>query len=297
MNVYYVILVIRANIVSTAISIAISFSHAFILSITHLLQLMQVVSDEENSDVISWLPHGKGFIIYKKKKFASDVLPKYFKNSKYTSFTRKLNRWGFTRVTRGPETGAYYHKYFQRGDTRLCMQMSCQSNKHSTGQQMGYQQFGGKGMGFPGDLQNQHLIRQQLQQLQLHQFHLQQMQVQQQMQAAEMFRQQQANTKTGEGGEENKDDNKSDNKSAEGAVPAPAVLPMGMDPSYFQQLQAGVAPMGMLPVLQAGSFQGVAGPMGAMPPAPGTVVAPPAANAAPTEESKAEDSAPSATAI
>lgn len=47
---------------------------------------MQVVSDEENSDVISWLPHGKGFIIYKKKKFASDVLPKHFKQavSEYT---------------------------------------------------------------------------------------------------------------------------------------------------------------------------------------------------------------------
>jgi hypothetical protein len=71
---------------------------------------MQVVSDESTNDVISWLPHGKGFIIYKKKKFASDVLPKAFKQSKYTSFTRKLNRWGFTRVTRGPETGAYYHK-------------------------------------------------------------------------------------------------------------------------------------------------------------------------------------------
>ena len=34
----------------------------------------------------------------------------YFKQSKYTSFTRKLKRWGFTRVTTGAEQGAYYHK-------------------------------------------------------------------------------------------------------------------------------------------------------------------------------------------
>lgn len=42
---------------------------------------MQVVSDEANSDTIAWLPHGKGFIIYKKKKFAAEVLPKAFKQS------------------------------------------------------------------------------------------------------------------------------------------------------------------------------------------------------------------------
>ena len=35
----------------------------------------------------------------------------------------------FTRVTRGPETGAYYHPLFQKGNLRLCMQMSCISSK------------------------------------------------------------------------------------------------------------------------------------------------------------------------
>lgn len=86
---------------------------------------MDILSDERHADVIGWLPHGKGFVIYKKKKFAVDLLPLYFKKCKFTSFTRKLNRWGFTRITRGPETGAYYHEFFQKGDFRLCMQMSC----------------------------------------------------------------------------------------------------------------------------------------------------------------------------
>jgi hypothetical protein len=92
------------------------------------LQLMDILSnDEEHGETISWLPHGRGFMIYKKKLFEVKIMPKYFhKNSKYTSFTRKLNRWGFVRVTRGPEMGAYYHKFFKRGESRLCMQMSCQ---------------------------------------------------------------------------------------------------------------------------------------------------------------------------
>jgi hypothetical protein len=95
--------------------------------VTFPQKLMSVLDTEQFSDIITWLPHGKGFIILQKKKFASDVMPIYFKHSKFTSFTRKLNRWGFTRVSRGPETGSYYHKYFQRGNHSLCMQMNCQS--------------------------------------------------------------------------------------------------------------------------------------------------------------------------
>lgn len=68
-------------------------------------QLMEILSDENNIDIITWLPHGKGFTIVDKKRFAEEVLPKNFKKSKFTSFTRKLNRWSFVRVTRGPETG------------------------------------------------------------------------------------------------------------------------------------------------------------------------------------------------
>lgn len=73
-------------------------------------KLMAVLDNDQMSDIVTWLPHGKGFIILQKKRFASEVMPLYFKHSKFTSFTRKLNRWGFTRVTRGPESGAYYHK-------------------------------------------------------------------------------------------------------------------------------------------------------------------------------------------
>lgn len=168
---------------------------------------MEILSNEAHHDVIGWLPHGKGFIIYKKKKFAAEILPLYFKQSKFTSFTRKLNRWGFTRVTRGPETGAYYHKFFRKGDLRLCMQMSCQSSKvmpqqQTSGAQPGLGNFNAgfgataNGLfagGNPADIaqQNQSLIRHQLQQLQMQQLHLQQLQMQQQqqLQAAEFMRQ------------------------------------------------------------------------------------------------------------
>jgi HSF-type DNA-binding len=92
-------------------------------------QLMEILDDPRNAELIAWLPHGRAFVIYRKREFAADVLPKYFqKFAKYSSFTRKLNRWGFVRVTRGPETGAYYHPLFRQNEGRLVLQMTCHSS-------------------------------------------------------------------------------------------------------------------------------------------------------------------------
>ena len=92
---------------------------------------MAILDNEENKNIIAWLPHGKAFFISHIKSFVEKVLNFYFKNnSKYTSFTRKLNRWGFTRVNRGPDEGAYYHMLFQRGNYSLCRHMSCNSSSY-----------------------------------------------------------------------------------------------------------------------------------------------------------------------
>lgn len=101
------------------------------IPLTFPQRLMELLDDEESHDIIGWLPHGRGFLIYQKRRFASEILPKYFKQSKFTSFTRKLNRWGYTRIARGPETGAYYHPLFRKGNLRMCLQMTCQSLKSS----------------------------------------------------------------------------------------------------------------------------------------------------------------------
>ena len=39
--------------------------------------------------------------------------------TKFTSFTRRLKRWKFSRVPSGREIGAYFHQHFQRGKPEL----------------------------------------------------------------------------------------------------------------------------------------------------------------------------------
>ena len=57
-------------------------------------KLMEILSDPVNYDAISWLPDGQAFVIRNRTLFAENVLPQYFtRQAKYSSFTRKLNRW------------------------------------------------------------------------------------------------------------------------------------------------------------------------------------------------------------
>jgi hypothetical protein len=93
--------------------------------------LLEILETQEHSDILKWLPGGKAFIIVDKKRFGSEDLPAFLKQTQFTSFTRKLCRWKFVRVPRGPFTGAYYHKLFRRDHPALCKLMSCNDDAPS----------------------------------------------------------------------------------------------------------------------------------------------------------------------
>jgi hypothetical protein len=75
------------------------------------------------ADVISWMEHGRCFVIHNAKEFVDHVMPHYFRQTKLTSFQRQLNLYGFCRLTRGKDSGGYYHELFLRGKPFLCKRM------------------------------------------------------------------------------------------------------------------------------------------------------------------------------
>lgn len=84
------------------------------------------------ASVISWQPHGRAFVVHKPKEFVDQVMPEYFKQSKLTSFQRQLNLYGFQRLTKGPDSGGYYHELFLRGKPFLTKRMT-RTNVKGTG--------------------------------------------------------------------------------------------------------------------------------------------------------------------
>jgi len=94
-------------------------------------KLMDILADSSLSEIVCWLPHNQSFVIIRPDLFCEQVLPRYQQPAtKYPSFTRKLNRWGFRQATRGADTGAFHHPFFRRDQPELCARMVCQKSRN-----------------------------------------------------------------------------------------------------------------------------------------------------------------------
>jgi hypothetical protein len=63
-------------------------------------------SDAEGfADIVSWGTDDMAFKVHEKPEFEKQILPKYFKMTKYKSFTRQLYNYGFNWIRNGPNRG------------------------------------------------------------------------------------------------------------------------------------------------------------------------------------------------
>ena len=85
--------------------------------------VLKVLEKIGQGHIISWLPHGRSFMIHRPREFENDVMGKFFKQTKLTSFQRQLNLYDFQRITQGRDAGAYYHELFLRGRPLLSKRM------------------------------------------------------------------------------------------------------------------------------------------------------------------------------
>jgi len=61
---------------------------------------MKAKSDDPDNYCVTWLPEGGAFLVRDPKACAETVIPKFFKAVKFSSFARKLYRWGFHQIQR-----------------------------------------------------------------------------------------------------------------------------------------------------------------------------------------------------
>lgn len=95
-------------------------------------KLMRLLDDEPNPDVITWLPHGRAFVVLDTQRFLTEIHSKYYnaEAKSIKSFQRKLNMWGFKRMTGNRDHGAYYHQLFLKGYPNLIRKMVLTKRKN-----------------------------------------------------------------------------------------------------------------------------------------------------------------------
>ncbi|KAI3865533.1 hypothetical protein MKX03_019685 [Papaver bracteatum] len=76
-----------------------------------------IVDDPSTDDLISWSPSNNSFVIWQPDALAKHILPKFFKLTQFTSFSRQLNLYGFRKIHR--DRWEYAHKDFLRGQKHL----------------------------------------------------------------------------------------------------------------------------------------------------------------------------------
>lgn len=87
-------------------------------------RLHAILADERYAHIITWMPHGRAWKVLDKDLLVETVIPKYFGQSKFASFTRQLSGWGFKRLHQtGPDFGCYYNECFLRGHPQLTVLM------------------------------------------------------------------------------------------------------------------------------------------------------------------------------
>jgi HSF-type DNA-binding len=88
-----------------------------------LHRILDKLEADNNVGTISWLPHGRAFIVRDPDRFVNELMPVYFNQTKYSSFQRQLHMYNFQRITAGCDKGAYHHPFFQRGRPQIALRM------------------------------------------------------------------------------------------------------------------------------------------------------------------------------
>jgi hypothetical protein len=88
-----------------------------------------MLSTTENTDIIAWDSCGSKFEIKRPQEMSDDVLPKYFRHKKFSSFQRQLNYFGFKKVGRGEFGSFYSHALFNRDHPEEVLKIRRRTNK------------------------------------------------------------------------------------------------------------------------------------------------------------------------
>mmetsp|Transcript_11346 Transcript_11346/g.17014 ORF Transcript_11346/g.17014 Transcript_11346/m.17014 type:complete len:167 (+) Transcript_11346:230-730(+) len=93
------------------------------------------LATKSNSPIVSWLPHGRAFMVHDKIRFEAEVLGPYLQIKSMDQFKSQLASYGFRRLGRGSgcDAGGYYHELFLKRKDFLAFRMTKTSSSKGKG--------------------------------------------------------------------------------------------------------------------------------------------------------------------
>lgn len=70
--------------------------------------------DNESDDIISWVYDGTAFEVKDPKRLEAEILPNFFRHSRFQSLVRQLNFYAFKKVSKERSSWVYSHSHFQK---------------------------------------------------------------------------------------------------------------------------------------------------------------------------------------
>ena len=90
-----------------------------LLPVASFVRTVWTMVTNEEETLIAWSPDGDCVVFADPSRFAAEVLPRYFPNSTWTSFSRLLNKYDFHKRTISDVDGSnrveFRHAHFRRG--------------------------------------------------------------------------------------------------------------------------------------------------------------------------------------
>lgn len=97
------------------------------------LKTLRRILEVESPDIIRWTPDGRAFEIHDMDSMMREVLPKYFKHRKYTSFQRQLNYFNFRKWTKSKASVCTFsNEFFVRDHPELAYRITRKKSMPTT---------------------------------------------------------------------------------------------------------------------------------------------------------------------
>jgi len=88
-------------------------------TVTSFVRKLYEMVNDENSDVVGFVQDGAAFEVKDPKRLEAEVLPKYFRHSRFQSLVRQLNFYSFKKISKERSMWIYHHALFHRDRPEL----------------------------------------------------------------------------------------------------------------------------------------------------------------------------------